>query len=258
MFSAIAQFNAARMPRTVELIYAGLRLAFIVEMRLKHALACRRPHEFSPQIQPIIPSPLHGALPSGHATEGFLFAHILFKLIEGLKGSSADYSVWNEQLMRQASRIAVNRTIAGVHFPIDSVAGCLLGLTLSEYFVALCNSETCCADDSDCICEDDCTGETHYRSIEFDGTQYPVDEERQDFNWENYYNTEAHQMDIDPLTDSNQPRTYAEASPKNNPLGEGSPVLCWLWQEARKEWRWKEGVCEAEPCDGEEPNGGEE
>ena len=61
----------------MELIYAALRFAYSVEMRIKHALACRRPHEYSPQIQPIIACPLHGSLPSGHATEAFMFAHLL-------------------------------------------------------------------------------------------------------------------------------------------------------------------------------------
>ena len=34
---------------------------------------------------------------------------------------------WLEQLLRLASRIAVNRTIAGVHFPVDSAAGAVIG-----------------------------------------------------------------------------------------------------------------------------------
>ena len=41
---------------------------------------------------------------------------------------------WRTQLIRLASRVAVNRTVAGVHFPVDSAAGCFLGLTLGEYF----------------------------------------------------------------------------------------------------------------------------
>ena len=43
--------------------------------------------------------------------------------------------------MRLATRIAVNRTIAGVHFPIDSAAGAVLGLTLGLYFVARCQAQ---------------------------------------------------------------------------------------------------------------------
>ena len=43
-----------------------------------------------------------------------------------------------EQLQRQAIRIAVNRTIAGVHFPVDSAAGEVLGNALAEYFLSRC------------------------------------------------------------------------------------------------------------------------
>ena len=41
-------------------------------------------------------------------------------------------------LLRQAARIAVNRTVAGVHYPIDSRAGQVLGTCLAEYVVSRC------------------------------------------------------------------------------------------------------------------------
>ena len=149
---------------------SAFRLAVMVEMRVKHALACRRPAEYSPQIQPMLQTPAHGALPSGHCTEAYVVAMVLWSLCESSSAShtggvfaqtgSSD-PIWREELLlRQASRIAINRTIAGVHFPVDSAAGQVLGLSLAQYFTNLCT-----------------TGTT-YDYWEFDGTAYPAD-----FDW---------------------------------------------------------------------------
>ena len=81
-FGAIEYIDRNRAKWTIELIEASVRLAVIVEQRIKHALNCPRAMLFSDQIQPIIQTPGHGALPSGHATEAFTIATVLTHLLE--------------------------------------------------------------------------------------------------------------------------------------------------------------------------------
>ena len=83
----------------------------------------------------MITTPGHGAYPSGHATQAFMLA----RLLDGLLGLSIHAPSKALQLYRQASRIATNRVVAGVHFPVDSVAGRLLGHVIAEYVLALLN-----------------------------------------------------------------------------------------------------------------------
>jgi hypothetical protein len=132
--SSVLNLHPGRRRWTLELVAAALRLANLAHMRFKHELACRRPVELSPQIQPMIQTPGHGSLPSGHATEAFIVARVLWSLVSAADGSKD--KPWLEQLMRQAARVAINRTVAGVHFAVDSAAGQLLGLALGSYLVS--------------------------------------------------------------------------------------------------------------------------
>jgi hypothetical protein len=113
--------------------------------------------------------------------------------------------------MRQASRVAINRTIAGVHFPVDSVAGQVLGLALGEYFVHRARKPN---------------APGQYCSWDFIGTSYP---KTLDFDWRQLYSTLPNQGTVR----VNQPyATAISASEQAKP----SPLLNALWEKAIREW----------------------
>ena len=99
-----------------------------IEMRFKQVLGVWRPQDLSPQVQPIITTPGHGSFPMGHSAQSFVIAETLKRLLE-LDPSD----VLVQQLDRQAHRIGVNRVVAGVHFPVDLIAGQVLGMALAEF-----------------------------------------------------------------------------------------------------------------------------
>lgn len=206
-WSSVANLHPNRTRWTIELLDAALRLAMFVEMRFKHALACRRPVEYSPQVQPMILTPGHATLPSGHATEAHIVAYVLWRLLKKAEPpppAPPKNPAWGDQLMRQAARIAINRTVAGVHFPVDSAAGQLLGLTLGEYFVRRCGVIP------------------QYHAWRFDGPRFGP---AADFDWRQQYNMAADAHVSAPFTD-NLGLVSAQMSVPLN----------WLWYKALAEW----------------------
>jgi len=134
--------HPAHTPKTLEIVELALGFASIACMRFKQAMAVTRPIDLSTEIQPIIPTPSHSAYPSGHATEAYMIAYTLPSLLAATVNSAGVVAVnanrrgaYEDQLKAQAKRIAVNRTVAGVHFPIDSYAGSVLAQSLAEYFL---------------------------------------------------------------------------------------------------------------------------
>jgi membrane-associated phospholipid phosphatase len=213
--ASLSYFHPDRTPWTLDLIGATTRLANCVEMRLKHALACRRPHEFSPQIQPMILTPSHGTLPSGHATETFSSALVLWNLLKASGIKPYNEPSWGEELMRLAARVAINRTVAGVHFPVDSAAGAVLGLTLGSYMTLRC------------------TGSGTYTPWKFDGTAYPLPSAQKpppddgDFYWHSLFNV---------MSASQTVTAYATKLSNTGLSADRSPILNRLWTKALSEW----------------------
>ncbi|MCZ8286217.1 MAG: phosphatase PAP2 family protein, partial [Bacteroidia bacterium] len=161
----------------------------------KHAFACPRADTLSPQIQSMIPSPGHSSWPSGHATEAFLTATLLQALLP--QGSK-----YQEQLQRLAARIAVNRTVAGVHYPVDTAVGRLLGTSLAEFLVARCLG-----------------GKLHERG--FDGRKF--------------HDAKGQVIDFDlRVSMSDNKSGYYQLRPTTSTVAV-SPILAFMWDKAAKE-----------------------
>jgi membrane-associated phospholipid phosphatase len=142
-WSSIVYLHSDRTKRTLELINILLQFCVYVEMRFKHALACYRPVEYNAQVQPMITTPGHGSFPMGHATQAYAVAYLLKALLNlNATSTKPGYPTVVVQLDRQVARIATNRVVAGVHFPVDSMAGRMLGVALGEYFVGRCIGRT--------------------------------------------------------------------------------------------------------------------
>jgi hypothetical protein len=154
------------------------------------------------QIQPMIATPGHGALPAAHAVEAFIVAEVLKHLVDPA-GAEVDL---RRMLDRAAARISVNRTVAGVHFPADSTSGGMLGQTLGEYFCARAGAGVA------------------VQAATFDGPGIGAE----DFSL-------GAMMELDGA-DWRRKSSGRIALAPVSAAPEPAPVLAWLWNAARAEW----------------------
>ena len=129
----------ARNPKTFELLDAVQTIAGQITMLPKHLLACRRPAELDVRVAPFIATPGHGSFPSAHAAQAMAMARVIEALLRARADHFGDMEKRIDLSYRQAHRIAVNRTVAGVHYPMDSAAGARLGLQMGQILVAAMN-----------------------------------------------------------------------------------------------------------------------
>ncbi|WP_051372550.1 phosphatase PAP2 family protein [Sedimentitalea nanhaiensis] len=203
-FARLMPLDMGRMPLTRHVLGLAQDCALHVAQHCKHLLACRRPDALSSQIQPMIPTPGHSTLPSGHATEAFAIAGALQRLVP-LEFKTEDLDA---KLIHMAARIAVNRTVAGVHFPADSFAGAVLGFAVADVIARRAG------DPGDIFAvRFDGRGIRH---ADFYASRVWKDAQRQDFTTDD--GVEITRF----LPDSIATDT--------------SGILRWLWTEARQEW----------------------
>jgi hypothetical protein len=200
-WASIIGMQPYKQPWTQMLAALALSMTIDVEMRLKHGFCCPRPGMLSPQIQPMVAVPGHSAWPSGHATETFMIAGLLQSLLQHANRTGGKYQ---EQLQRFAARVAVNRTVAGLHYPADSACGRLLGTALAEFFVARCRGDS-------------------VNEWGFDGRKF--------------HGRHQAPMDFDPrvsMTDGSS--GYYEYQPGDWQVSE-APLLAYVWKKALAEWK---------------------
>lgn len=213
-WSSVANLNPAYAPFSRELVAVALALASSVVQRVKLSLVVPRPADFSPRVQPMFDAPGFYAYPSGHATQAFMVARLL-KVLTRPDGSDqgTTHDELSLQLARQAERIATNRVVAGIHYPIDSAAGCALGMALADYFIHRCDGSDWC-------------------ERTFNGDAYP---ESEDFDprpaTENFTSSQG-------LTVAATPHRIGTSHPyePHARRAQATP-LGWLWCQAMKEWR---------------------
>lgn len=135
-FESVTGLPLDQAPRTAELLAATHDWMLHLTMQLKHGFAALRPVQRFSLVMPAIPTPGHGALPSGHATMAAYTSELLYLLL--YRNPTRHWDAERaDQLDRLARRIAFNRVVAGVHFPVDSMAGHALGTQMARLTSAL-------------------------------------------------------------------------------------------------------------------------
>ena len=158
----------------------------------------------------MISTPIHGSFPSGHATEAITVARVLYELVSQNSANANGKQQLRTMLLRQAARIAINRTVAGVHYPIDSLAGQMLGLSIAEYALARMRP-----------------------------TNTPVDTWQfvpSAANVPNNTDFTGHEL-YDFVNNNRTATAYAQPLAGSAANVTTSPSLAWLWGEALAEWQ---------------------
>lgn len=102
-------------PATYQLVHVARRIGEVVVMCLKEHFAEGRPSQVCPVIAPMIDPPITPAFPAGHALQ----SHLISTLIKASERALNQ----DNTLFVLSRRVAENRTIAGLHYPLDNEAG---------------------------------------------------------------------------------------------------------------------------------------
>ena len=125
-FMGLLTITPASHPHTYRVLHLANLIAVYAAMYFKELKSRPRPSHICPALRPPIPVPGHASFPSGHATQAYLMALFIERVLVGTASAAA----MARPLKVLAVRIARNREIAGLHYPTDSEAGRQLALSL--------------------------------------------------------------------------------------------------------------------------------
>lgn len=111
-------FGRAEAKRAALLMLAALIASFLLgEEGLKHLFQRPRPFETLPGVNLLLPPPHSFSFPSGHAANAFASGIVLARKLPAL--------AWPALILAVA--ITFSRVYVGVHYPLDILAGSLVG-----------------------------------------------------------------------------------------------------------------------------------
>ncbi|MBN9087367.1 MAG: phosphatase PAP2 family protein [Reyranella sp.] len=102
------------------LMLVARKIGEYVAMGLKAHYRMRRPSQVYPYILPIIDPPDTPSFPSSHSLQAHLISNVLMAALTPPAAGASQTAVALDHL---AHRVARNREIAGVHYPMDSACG---------------------------------------------------------------------------------------------------------------------------------------
>ena len=110
-----------RRPAILGWVFAAVVIADLASQLLRRVIGRDRPHVVDPDPAPLLTVPADPALPSGHAATSFAGAAVLAWLTPLPK----------VVLFGLAALMGLSRVYVGAHYPLDILAGAVLGLLVA-------------------------------------------------------------------------------------------------------------------------------
>ncbi len=110
-----------RRPELMPRVLTASLLSMILVPLLKQYFDAPRPAATLDFLYVVGETRLHHSFPSGHSTSAFLFTGTLLMVMQDKKSKWA--------LLMGAAMVALSRILVGAHWPVDTLAGALLGLS---------------------------------------------------------------------------------------------------------------------------------